>query len=233
MSNPDDFLFGGGGKSAFGKDDPVGTIITGTIAETPVVQAQTDIKDGTPLTWDNGDVKEQLVVTLQTATRDDDDDDGLRKLYVKGSKKAGSKSMHDAIREAVKTSGTKGLAVGGTLTVQFIGTEPSSTRGYSDRKLFAAKYEAPVVALADGFIDVPQSPGPAAPVAPAAPAAQVAPAAPAAPVATSAPDPAQDVETVKALVASGLDDAAISTAIEGRLPMGVIAALRNAVEQAA
>lgn len=208
MSNPDDFLLGGGGKSAFSKDDPIGTTITGTIAFPPSVQQQTDIQSGDPLTWNNGDPKEQLVVTLQTDQRDDEDDDGQRKLYVKGSKKAGTKSLHDAVASAVKAAGAKGLAVGGTLTVQLVGTEPSATRGFSDRKLYAAKYVAPVT-TADGFLDIEQpaaqapvvaqaQPAAAAPAAPA-PAAE-APAAPAAPVA-AAQSPA---ELAKELLTAGL-----------------------------
>lgn len=70
MSNPaptaDEFLLGGSsGKSAFGKDDPIGTTITGTILDIQVRQ-QTKLEDGTPMTWDNGDPRMQLVVTLQT-----------------------------------------------------------------------------------------------------------------------------------------------------------------------
>ena len=115
MSNEaDDFLTGGGSKSA--KFDTVGDTITGRVVKTQVSQ-QTKMGDGTPLTWDNGDPRMQLVVTLQTALREEADDDGLRNVYVKGSKKAGSRSLHDAVRAAVEGSGAKGLEPGGTLTV--------------------------------------------------------------------------------------------------------------------
>lgn len=226
MSNPDDFLLGGGAGSAFGKDDPVGTVITGTIAVAPTVQVQTDIATGKPLEWENGDAKEQLVVTLQTALRADDDDDGKRNVYVKGSKKAGSRSMHDAVASAVRASGAKGLAVGGTLTVQFTGTEPSQTRGFNDRKLYAAKYEPPVAA-ASGFLGVDDTPqGPAA-VAPVAAAPVEAPSAPAAAApAAAAPVAANPAELARQLIASGLDDAVIAQTTG--LPMAVIAALRVA-----
>lgn len=137
-----DFLLGGGGKSvAF---DNVGDSVTGTIESTEVRQ-QTDIQHGTPLTWDNGDPKMQLVVTLQTALRDPaiDNDDGKRNVYIKGSKKAGTRSTHDAVASAVRAAGADGLKVGGTLTLQYVASEPSATRGFSDRKLWAAQYVPP------------------------------------------------------------------------------------------
>lgn len=225
MSNPDDFLLGGGAGSAFGKDDPVGTTVTGTIAVTPTVQVQTDIATGKPLAWENGDPKEQLVVTIQTALRADEDDDGKRNLYVKGSKKAGSKSMHDAVASAVRASGAKGLAVGGTLTVQFVGTEPSQTRGFNDRKLYAATYEPPAAA-ANGFLGVDQTQAPAQVAPVAAPVQAAVAATPAAPAPTANP-----AELATQLIEAGLDDADIANATS--LPMAVIAALRAKAAAAA
>ncbi len=146
----DNFLTGGGIPSAFGKDDPIGTTVTGVVCDpAPTVKQQTEIGTGKAVTWDNGDPKMQLVVTIQTDRRDPviPNDDGRRALYVKGSTKAGSRSLHDAVSTAVRAVGARGLAIGGTLTVQLTGTEPSSTRGFSDRKLYAASYTAPDPAL--------------------------------------------------------------------------------------
>lgn len=179
MSNEiDGFLLGGGGKSA--SFDNIGDSITGTILSAEV-KDQTDIGTGKPLTWDNGEVKKQLVVKLQTSLADDGDDDGVRAIYVKGSKKAGSRSLHDAVASAVRQAGAKSLEVGGTLTVTHDGTEPSATRGFSDRKLYSATYAAPNKAAQTGdFLgtlgatpaqqQAPVSAPPAAPAAPAAPA---------------------------------------------------------------
>ena len=80
-ADPNAFLMGGGAKSA--KFDNEGDKVVGTILDMQVKQ-QTDIKTGAPRTWDNGDPMMQLVVTLQTDARDDEDDDGQRTLYVKG-----------------------------------------------------------------------------------------------------------------------------------------------------
>ena len=147
MSNNeiDSFLLGGGGSSA--KFENVGDTVTGTILSAEV-KDQTDLATGAILKWDNGDTRKQLVVRLQTTQRDDEDDDGVRALYVKGSKKAGSHSLHDAVASAVRLAGAKSLEVGGTLTVTYTGEEPSATRGFNPRKLYSASYVAPTAATA-------------------------------------------------------------------------------------
>lgn len=158
-----DFLLGGGGASA--KFETIGDSITGIITGQEVRQ-QTDIATGDPLVWANGDPRMQLIVTLQTTLRDDDDDDGLRNLYVKGSKKAGSKSLHDAVASAVRQAGAKGLEDGATLTVTYVGDEPSQTRGFNPRKLYTATYKAPDKAATSGaYLGTAPAPQPATPVA--------------------------------------------------------------------
>jgi hypothetical protein len=212
MSSQDEFLMGGGSKSA--KFDNVGDSITGQVVKTQVTQ-QTKLGSGEPLFWDNNnEPRMQLVVTLQTALRDDVEDDGLRNVYVKGSKKAGSRSLHDAVRAAVEASGAKGLEPGGTLTVQHIGTEPSATVGYNDRKLFAAQYVKPDQAAASGGFLTGQptvTPGAVPQVAQADPW-QIAGAVPAAqaPAAAPAAAPGQPTqEQIAAVRASGMDPATV------------------------
>lgn len=166
MSAGNDFLLGGGSPAA--QFEAIGDDITGTVLSTEVKQ-QTDIQTGDPLTWPNGDPRMQLIVRLQTDIRNigDPDDDGIRALYVKGSKKSGSRSLHDAVASAVRASGAKGLEEGGTLTVVHDGTEPARTRGFNDRKLYRASYKPPTVAAANEFLGAGQ------PVAPAAPSQSV------------------------------------------------------------
>lgn len=142
------FLLGAGGKSA--SFPTVGTTVTGTIVDpAPKVAQQTDMS-GNPMTWDNGDPRLQLVVTLQTQERGDVDDDGIRKLYVKGSKDPKSKSLHAAVAAAVQTANAKGLEVGGTLSVTYVGDGVASTRGFNPPKLYEARYTAPDHAAAAG-----------------------------------------------------------------------------------
>lgn len=182
----DAFLLGGGGKSA--SFENVGDSITGTVVSTEVRQ-QTDLS-GNPRTWDDGNPIMQLVVKLQTTQRDDQDDDGIRSVYVKGSKKAGSRSLHDAVATAVRAAGAKGLEEGGTLTVTHDGTEPSSTRGFNDRKLYTAQYVAPDhAAQSGGFLGTaPQQAQPQQQAAPAAQPQQTAAPAPAALPAGTTPE---------------------------------------------
>lgn len=134
-ADPNAWLMGGGAKSA--KFDEEGDKVVGTILDMQVKQ-QTDIKDGTPLVWPDGNPKMQLVVTLQTDARDDDDDDGQRTLYVKGQ-------MQRAVQDAVRKAGARGLAEGGRLGVQFVDTAEPKQRGFNGAKQYAAKYEAPQV----------------------------------------------------------------------------------------
>ena len=218
MSNEaDSFLFGGGGKSA--SFDTIGTTHTGTIIEPPRVENQTDIKTGEVKTFDNGDPRKQMVIVLQTDERDPsvEDDDGVRRLYVKGSPKPESKSLTAAIGAAVKAAKANGLEVGGRLTVTYVGDGPQEQRGFNPPKQYAAAYEPPSVGASAAFLAPQEQPAQAAPAA-AAPQAQPAQAAPAA---------ANPVEIAQAILrASGsITDAANASG----LPENVVAALANSL----
>ena len=198
-TNANDFLFGSSTASA--KFPTIGTTVTGTIAITPTVEQQRDL-DGNPKSWESGDPMMQLIVTLQTAELDNSvaDDDGRRRLYVKG------KSLTDAVRNAVKSSGSKGLEVGGTLSVTYIGDGEQTKRGYSAPKLYSATYQAPTAAAANEFLGV-DTPEPAA--------------------AAPAPAAATPIDEAKQLIAAGIEDDSVISAATN-LPVKVIAALRNA-----
>lgn len=212
-TNPNDFLLGSGGKSA--AFDIVGDSVTGTITSDPEVRQQTDIQNGTPLTWDNGDPKHQLIVALQTAERADNDDDGIRNLYVKGSKKAGTRSLHDAVATAVRAAGVDGLAKGGTLTVTFVGEEPSQTRGFNPRKLYEAKYVPPAPGAASSdYLGTTESQPSGQPVQQAAQN-----------IAAAEDDNAKNIQTAKELINVGQSDDVIHQ-VTG-LDHAVLAALRN------
>lgn len=127
-------LLEGGGKTA--KFATIGDIVKGTVVSASSKQ-QTEFGTGKPLTWDNGDPKMELVVTLATDERDPDDatDDGTRVLYAKGA-------MLAAIRAARQG---KTFEAGGTLAVKYVSDKPSSTPGYNPAKQFVAEYQAPPV----------------------------------------------------------------------------------------
>jgi hypothetical protein len=147
----DNFLLGSSSRSA--KFTTPGDIVKGVICAPPELRQKTDIKDGTPLTWQDGSPQMQLVVKLQTDDRDpsDPEDDGIRALYVSGGFKRAS--LQKAVADALRTAKAKGLEVGGTLAVKFTGEEPASTKGFNPAKLYAAQYQPPTQKAADDFLN--------------------------------------------------------------------------------
>jgi len=163
MPSADDILMGSGSTAA--KFENPGDYVTGVVASEPEARQQTDYRLGTPLTWDDGSPKMQVLITLQTDLRDPEkaEDDGLRTVYVKG------KNLTKAVRDAVRDAGAKGVRTGGTLTVQYTG-DGTAEKGFNPPKLYAAKYVPP----AQGLL---MSAQPAAQVQQQVSAQQVAPAA--------------------------------------------------------
>lgn len=165
MTTPtaDDFLMGSGVKSA--KFETIGAAATGTIAQPPDVQQQRDFDSGEPKFWSDSKPMLQLRVVLNTTQRDpgDPEDDGQRAVYVKGQ-------MQKAVQQAVRSSGAKGLEVGGTLTVTFISEEPNSRGRGNPKKVYSAAYRAPDVLAAvaepapSGLLRPAPSAAPAGPV---------------------------------------------------------------------
>lgn len=129
-----DFLMGSGAPALSFPE--IGTVHEGIVRSYEKKQ-QTDI-DRKPKFYDNGDPMMQLVITLETEERDpaDDDDDGMRRLFVKGS-------MLVAVRDAVKAAKHKGDIAGGKLAVKYVKDGKPTRPGYSAPKEFAAKFEPP------------------------------------------------------------------------------------------
>lgn len=142
------FLNGGGGKAA--KFENVGDFVEGTITDAQLTQ-QTSMEDNTPLTWQDGSPRMQLVVTLSTDLREGEEDDGARRIYAKGGTyevaEGSGKSMKEAIAEAAKKAGAKTIVEGGVLKVAFTGLGKKTNRGYSAPKLFRAAYKLPVASV--------------------------------------------------------------------------------------
>lgn len=140
--NINDFLFGGGGKAA--SFEKLGDMCVGTITDVKMAQ-QTTLEDNKPLFWDDGSPRMQLVITVQTDQKDDDEDDGLRRLYAKGGKfevaEGKGQGLKEAIAEAYKKAGLKSIEVGHKLTVGYTGNGKNKTRGHNAPKLYSAKVE--------------------------------------------------------------------------------------------
>ena len=165
-----DLLMGGGVKSASFPDKQYGTTVGGLIVRTPVTRQQTDFKTGEPLTFANGDPRMQIVVQVQTELRDPAEplDDGVRGLYLKAQ-------MMQAVRDAVKAVGGKGLEVGGHLAITYVRDEPTTQGRGFDKKIYTATYQLPTAQVANPLADTPYAGVPATvtaitqPVAPEAP----------------------------------------------------------------
>ncbi|MCU1613736.1 MAG: hypothetical protein JWO98_1276 [Frankiales bacterium] len=129
----DDFLMGGGVPSA--KFPVLGHTITGRITERPTVEQQKNYEDDKLKFWDDGKPMMQLVVTLATSERDPEnpEDDGARRLYVKGY-------MKNAVAGAVRAAGARGLEVGGILAVTYTADGEKKNAKFNAPKLFTAQY---------------------------------------------------------------------------------------------
>lgn len=138
-----DFLLSGGVTSA--KFETPGTTVSGTICRPPEKQQQRDFETGKPKVWEDGTPRWQVVIHLQTDTRDQDvdDDDGIRALYVRGN-------MLRAVREAVRRAGGR-LEEGGELAVIYTGDGERQGVGFPP-KLYSATYvPAAQAAVADAL----------------------------------------------------------------------------------
>ena len=128
------FLMGSGGRSATFPN--VKDMVWGTIVSFDTRQ-QTAIGSNEPMFWKDGSPRLQLVITLQTDKVEDDEDDGVRKVYAKGQ-------MIQAIRKAVTAAGERGLANGGKLAIQYVKDGERTQAGFNAPKVYGAKYEPPV-----------------------------------------------------------------------------------------
>lgn len=161
----DDFLMGGGGAPS-AKFPAPGAIVGGHITEKPTVEQQRDISTGEKKFWKDGNPQMQLVVTVQTEERDPEveEDDGRRRIYVKGA-------MKNAIADAVRAAGARGLEVGGVLAVTYTHDGQATQRGFNPPKQYTAQYTAAAVSALntpDPGVAAPQYQPPAPVAAPPA-----------------------------------------------------------------
>lgn len=141
-TDPNDLLLGAGLPSC--KFPTFGTTVKGTVLHSEVAQ-QTDI-NGNKLTWDNGEPRTQVVITLQTDERDPAvaDDDGRRKLYCKPQ-------MQRAIGAALRAVDAK-LEPGGTLAVRYESDALPKQKGHNGEKQFSAQYRPPAHAATNDLL---------------------------------------------------------------------------------
>jgi len=125
-------FLGGGAPSV--KLERVGDFVEGAVVEFEEKQDE-DMDTRKPKVWPNGDPVKVYVVTLQTNEQTNDDDDGLRRLWVRNR---GIKALREAFREA----GVKSFAdmQGGTLKFGYTGDDKPRQRGQRGAKLYRARF---------------------------------------------------------------------------------------------
>lgn len=132
IDEANDFLMSTGITSA--KFEQVGDKVSGMVAHA-AVQNQTEFGSGKVLTWDDGNPRKQLVVTLQIEP-ENEEDDGLRRLFFKAQ-------MAAALRDAIRKVGEDGIGIGGKLAVQYEGDGEASKPGFNPPKFYKVRYEPP------------------------------------------------------------------------------------------
>jgi hypothetical protein len=113
----------------------IGAGVAGTILNVETSE-QRDPATGEVKTYKNGDVRRQVILTLQTKQKDDADDDGRRRLFVKG------KSMTQEFRKAITNAGVQGPRIGGTVSVIYSG-DGEAVGKLNAPKLFTVEYTKP------------------------------------------------------------------------------------------
>lgn len=114
----DSFLHRGGGAPG-AKFEKVGDHCTGTVVSYETTQ-QRDM-EGNPKEYGDGNPMMQLVVTVQTEDVSEDDD-GKRRIFLKGSKSNADTGL-GALTAALDKANAP-LRPGGTLSIEYVGDGP-------------------------------------------------------------------------------------------------------------
>jgi len=122
----DTAAFFGGTAPAVSFDD-IGETHEGTVIRAEVRQ-QTGFEDGALQYWPDGRPKLQAVVTFE-GEPDDDEDDGVRTLYVRGL-------MHRAFQDALRTAKLRDLSPGSWFKVTYTGDGEPPRRGMNGPKQY-------------------------------------------------------------------------------------------------
>lgn len=126
----------------------------GTMLQDAVETQQRDFDKGTPLFWDDGNEKMQILATVQTDERDNGDfDDGVRVIHIKKNGSAPG-SMFGEFKRAVAKAGG-GFGTGCQIYFALVGTEPSKKKGGKDRRIYICHF-VPMPPPGDAMISGPE-----------------------------------------------------------------------------
>jgi hypothetical protein len=130
-------FFGGGASISW--DDKKGYVLGtprgGQIMDKKITD-QTKLGTNEIIRWPNGEPRKQMELTLQTAERADPQDDGRRRMFIKGD-------LPRASREAMKTSNARDLEIGGWFYAAWVSSKKATQPGFNDQKVFSAVYAPP------------------------------------------------------------------------------------------
>ncbi len=136
-----DVMFGAKGpKSAFKKGDLIGLEVGGIVLGTPEVRQSTDLDSGEPAVWPDGKPKMEIIVTVQTALKDDAEDDGKRRFFLKQSS-----DILRAVRAALEKTGVTEIEEGGYLAIKFTSEGTAAKPHWSAPRKHSAVYQKPKV----------------------------------------------------------------------------------------
>lgn len=161
MSEIDPFAASASRPSVSFKNATPGTSYTGIVTELPSIHQQTDYVTKKPKSYDDGNPMMTVCVPVNISGED-------KSFWADKEGKDGG-GMFSAIAKAQEAAGAR-LAVGGTLTVTFLGMGMSKATNAMDKKLFSATYVPP-----NAFAQEAPAAVPAPPVVVPAPVAAVPP----------------------------------------------------------
>lgn len=112
-----------------------GDSVTGIITFKELRQ-QTDPDTREAVYWEDGRPKMQVVAHLQTTLAEDEEDDGLRSVYIRANVRA-------AVQAALKEAKAQDIELGGLLTLTYVSTDKPKNKAWSGRKNYTAQYIPP------------------------------------------------------------------------------------------
>lgn len=128
-----------GGAASVSWDDRKG-YVRGTFRGGQVISKrvtnQTKMGTAEVITWDNGEPRKQMEITVQTKERTDPQDDGKRVIFVKGD---GPRAAKAALREVNASD----VSEGGWYYQAWVDEEPAKQAGFNAKKIFKVIYAPP------------------------------------------------------------------------------------------
>jgi hypothetical protein len=147
--DPWDLVEGGGGipavkfgsRDAYGRFIPadVGTSYTGILTEDLVKTQVIDFDSKEPKFWKNGDPVMQVVATVQTDLREDDEDNGLRRIFFKSG-------ALTAFQTEVREKKIGRFGPGTRITITLIGFKPNKDPNMNPANVFDVTIGPEIVA---------------------------------------------------------------------------------------